>query len=191
MLNLSRKEIRTKIHELYKAAREPVAIDNKLNYSPKEFRAKVDQGYTWDKYVDEFPRDDGARFELPGIQRHDDSVKISSGIRYPRGLLDLVGANKDTVNAFNQLDQALADFNLNFDNEIQQHFLRDFPLKNLDLSKLDWQFIYRHVPRYQHHYVDIVRETLDEPLAEPTVDHVLELFDAEEEEIVRKKKKIL
>lgn len=183
MLNLSRQELKTKINELYKAALTATPSDTKLDFTPKQFREKVDKGYTWDQYINEFPHEEGAKYTLPGIQRFDDLIKNTSGYRYPKSLMDLVGGSKDATAAFNQFDQALSDFSGNVDKQIQDYYLQDVPFKNLDMSKLDWNYIYKNVPRYQHNYVDIIKESLDEPLPEPTIDHVLELFDGESEEI--------
>ena len=185
MLNLTRQEIKTKIHELYRAAREPLVVNNKADLSPKEFRQKIDQGYTWDQYVDDFGKA-RERFELPGIQRYDEHLKISSGRRYPRELLDLVGGSREAVSAFNSFDQAISDFSQNIEKETKDYFLKDIPYRHIDESKLDWNWIYKHVPRYQHHYVDLIKESLDEPVAQPTFDHILELFDDEHEELLQR-----
>jgi len=186
MLNFTRQELKTKINDLYKAALVAPSNDTKLDFTPKQFREKVDKGYKWDQYISEFSNEEGGKYSLPGIQRYDDLIKTPSGYKYPKSLMELVGGSKDATSAFNQFDQALADFSNNVDKQIQDYYLQDLPFKNLDMSKLDWGYIYKNVPTYQHHYVDIIKESLDEELPSPTIDHVLELFDEESEEISKR-----
>eukprot|EP01091_Cochliopodium_minus_P007087 TRINITY_DN17024_c0_g1_i1.p1 TRINITY_DN17024_c0_g1~~TRINITY_DN17024_c0_g1_i1.p1 ORF type:complete len:278 (-),score=85.85 TRINITY_DN17024_c0_g1_i1:108-941(-) len=182
MLNLTRTELKTKINELYKASKLPSLSESKVDFTSKQFREKLDKGYTWDQYIEDYGHED-AKYTLPGVPRYDDLIRNASGLRYPKPFLDLVGGSKETTTAFNQFDQALADLENNFDKQMEENFLQDMPYKNLDMSKLDWGYIYRNVPRYQHHYVDVIKESLDEVLPEPSLDHILELFDEEEEEI--------
>jgi len=180
--NLSRKEIRAKMQQLYKASKEPLPSFAKINFNIKQFREKLKNGYTFEQFAADYPKIDLPDLTFEGETRYDDLIKISSGTKYPKVLLDIIATNKESALAFSALDHELATFEEKIEQKFDETYLKEFPYKNFDDSKLDWDYLYKVTPEYRRSELQYYKEQIEKMDKEPnkiTLDHIMDLYDDE------------
>jgi len=185
LTNLSRKEIRVRMQELYKKSMEAPPSFDKVFGTVKELRAKMKKGYTFDQLADDYPKVEFPDIVFEGETRYDDLIKITSDAKYPKLLLDIIGTDKETALAFSALDYELATFQDKFKQEFEEKYLKDIPYRNYDLSKLDWDYLFKVFPSYKRDELQRQKEWLEKDTSSPVnLDHLFDLYDDQIQAII-------
>jgi hypothetical protein len=180
LTNLSRKEIRSKIQEIYRASKEPLPSLSKIDFSIKEFREKLKKGYTFDQFADDYPKIDLPDLTFEGEQRYDDLIKITSGTKYPKIILDMVATNKETALALTALDHQIATQDERFEQRLDELFPAEYKYKHIDESKLDWNYLLKVIPPNEKKALQVYKELYEKiKVPDYTVDHVIDLYEDE------------
>jgi len=151
----------------------------------KELRAKMKKGYTFDQLADDYPKVEFPDIVFEGETRYDDLIKITSDAKYPKLLLDIIGTDKETALAFSALDYELATFQDKFKQEFEEKYLKDIPYRNYDLSKLDWDYLFKVFPSYKRDELQRQKEWLEKDTSSPVnLDHLFDLYDDQIQAII-------
>lgn len=135
------------IEGVFKSAKElkvGPAVDKKLNL--KEAFAKIKEGKTIDQVVEPLPKTEQMTV-LPGEKRFDDQISITSDFKYPAGLLQIVGADKDLVASFNEMDSELASFDSDIKKQIDEKILKGLQFKG-EAPEINWDHMMRIAPSF-------------------------------------------
>jgi len=184
--NLSRKEIRAKMQEIYKASKLPPPSYAKISLTMKQFREKLKNGYTFEDLADDYPKVALPDLTFEGDQRYDDLIKITSGMKYPKILLDIVGTNKEVAMAFSELDHEVATFHSKVNKRFEETYMKDFPYKNYNPALVDWDYLFKVHPTYRHNELKMYKEMYEEHDKEESkihFDHILDLYEDEMQEL--------